>query len=193
MWKRAALPCWLKPNFCSEYTRPCAGKWRPPNLQVSLQCNRGSREHEELNLPLRWQDYFFLLLWEITWLDSLEQLFSTILVICFSNYPDIKRLFLIISAWEHLEFLKTPITSGFPSTSFKSCLPLKTNFSPNILMLLNLEVWQVLNSEGTGTDTEERVLIILHGSWLFSNFSCPSSNNSKRKDWVVRKTAAVVR
>lgn len=127
---------------------------------------------------------FFLLLWEITWLDSLEQLFSTILVICFSNYPDIKWLFLMISAWEHLEFVKTPIISGFPSTSFTSCHPLfglKINFSPNMVMFLNLEIWQVLNSEGTGMHAEERVLIILHESWLFSK-SCPSSNNSKGKD-----------
>lgn len=124
---------------------------------------------------------FFLLLWEITWLDFLEQLFSTILVICFSNYPDIKWLFLMISAWEHLEFLKTPIISGFPSTSFTSCLPLfglKINFSPNMLMFLNLKI---LNSEGTGMQAEQRVLIILHESWLFSK-SCPSSNNSTGKD-----------
>lgn len=167
-----------------ECTRPCVGKWRPLNLQVSLQCNRGWQEHEELKLPFRWQDYFFLLLWEITWLDFLEQLFSTILVICFSNYPDIKWLFLMISAWEHLEFLKTPIASGFPSTSFTSCLPLfglKINFSPNLLMFLSLEVWHILNSDGTGMHAEERVFIILHESWLFSR-SCTSSNNTKGKD-----------
>lgn len=127
--------------------------------------------------------FFPLLLWEITRLESSEQLFSTTLVICFSNYPDIKWLFLMIPAWEHPEFLKTPITWAFPSTSFTSRLPLfglKINFSPTMLMFLNLEVWQVLSSVGRGMHTEERVLVILHEGWLFSK-SCPSSNNSKGK------------
>lgn len=177
--------CWKKPNLGSECTRPWAGKWSLLNLQVSLQCNRGSQEHKELNLLFHWQDFFFpLLVWEITRLESSEQLFSTILVICFSNYPDIKWLFLMIPAWEHPEFLKTPITWAFPSTSFTSQLPLfglEINFSPTMLMFSNLEVWQVLSSVGRGMHTEERVLLILHEGWLFSK-SCPSSNNPKGKD-----------
>lgn len=109
---------------------------------------------------------FFLLLWEITWLDSLEQLFSTIFVICFSNYLAIKWLFLMIPAWEHLEFLKTPITSGFLSTSFTSCLPLfglKMNFPPYVLKFLNLgdlvrsQCWGYKKEKGT--DYSSRVLL----------------------------------
>lgn len=118
---------------------------------------------------------FFSSHWEITWLDSLEQLFSTILDIHFSNYPDIKWLFLMISAREHLDFLKTPITSGFPSTSFTSCLPPKINFSPNMLIFLNSEIWQGLSSKSTGTHTLLLivliiiVLIICCECWLFQN------------------------
>lgn len=71
----------------------------------------------------------------------------------------------MISAQEHLDFLKSPITSGFPSTSFTSCLPLfglKINFSPNMLIFLNSEIWQGLSSKSAGTHKEERVLIIHH-------------------------------
>lgn len=152
----------------------CGGRWMETSRIHVVQRNKktalesasvitvqqGFTRTRGVKSSLQLTEHFFSSLWEITWLDSVEQLFSTILVICFSNYPDIKWLFLMISAREHLDFLKTPITSGFPSTSFTSCLPLfglKINFSPNILIFLNSEIWQGLSSERTGTHTEERV------------------------------------
>lgn len=152
----------------------CGGRWMktsrihvvPRNKKIALESasvitvQQGFTRTRGVKSSFQLTGHFFSSLWEITWLDSLEQLFSTILVICFSNYPDIKWLFLMISAREHLDFLKTPITSGFPSTSFTSCLPLfglKINFSPNMLIFLNSEIWQGLSSERTGTHTEERV------------------------------------